>query len=571
MAKSTQKKVSGADLPTPAHGCLFATKAWGLRMLRAAKNLLAGLEKYKREEEWNNAALLGQSISELWRHEDTSMGLIAGKVHNLRLASGRLDGIVIPAGRVFSFWKHVGRPTRRRRFALGRELREGCIIPTTGGGLCQLSNAIYDAATRSGLEIIERHRHTAIIPGSLAEVNRDATVFWNYVDLRIRAPFTWQLSVSMNTGILAVKILSLSEAILPGGESEQQRAPDALGDCTQCGRTDCYLHVGDIPLPERRTWLVTGEEFPEFEVWRGENIAGNDKIVSCADRGFGARCMNFYSRVCRRYHLYRRHPLPVAQNSRFKRAARFLSRKLDESDTYLIIPQDILPWLQMSGELRGRRYEVLMNALPISEIERRLDKAISLHPNIFPLTNFRAAGIFIRAEQDALAGACKLISPHEEIIRTAGNRGLRLPWIISIPGSNRKPSGRGEFRIMLAAPSLARKGVYTLRESLKDIPFRATLVLPPRKPEAPNIWDGLNVEHALSMAEGVTRADIVVLPAWIEHQPRGLLFAAALGKTIIATPECGLPGDILWTSVTAGDVEGLRQAIIAAAHSMTIK
>ena len=403
MAKSTQKKVSGADLPTPSHGFLFATKAWGLRTLRATKNLLAGLKKYRPEEEWNNAAILGKSSSELWRYEDTAMGLTAGKVHNLRLASRELDGIVIPAGEVFSFWKHVGRPTGHRRFALGRELREGCIIPTTGGGLCQLSNAIYDAATRAELEIVERHRHTAVIPGSLAEADRDATVFWNYVDLRLRAPFAWQLIVSMNTSLLDVKILSLGKAALPNGEPNQQRSPDALGDCTQCGRTDCYLHVGDIPLPERKTWMVTGEEFPEFEAWRRENIKGNDKIISCADRDLGARWMNFYSRVCRRYHLYGKHPLPVAQNSRFKRAARFLAGKLDESDTYLIIPQDLLPWLQMSGELRGRRYEVLMNALPISEIERRLDTAITLHPDIFPLTNYRSEAAFTRAEENALS------------------------------------------------------------------------------------------------------------------------------------------------------------------------
>ncbi|MDR2497973.1 MAG: VanW family protein [Tannerellaceae bacterium] len=566
MAKSTQKKVSGADLPTPAQGFFFEIKAWGLRIARTVKDLLGGITSYGREEGWDDAVLLGKSSSELWHDKDTAMGLTAGKVHNLRLASARLDGIVVPAGQVFSFWKQLGRLTERRRFALGRELREGCIIPTTGGGICQLSNAIYDAASRAGLEIIERHRHTAVIAGSLAEIDRDATVFWNYIDLRLRAPFAWQLCVKMNAGSLTVSILSRSGAMAPGGEPKERRAPDALGDCTQCGRTDCYLHVGDIPLPERKTWLVTGEEFPEFQAWRMQSISANDKTISCTDQTFRARWMNFGSRAWRRYHLYRRHPLPIAQYSRFERAARFLASKLDESDTYLIIPQDLLPWLQMFGELRGRRYEVLMNALPISEIERRLDQAIAQHPDILPLTNYRAAVSFTRAEQEALAGACKLISPHEEILRTAGIRGQRLPWILPSPSESAAKAANleEELRIMLAAPSLARKGVYSLREALQELPFRTRLIALPGKPEAPNIWKGLEVDYALSMADGIAMADIVVLPAWIEHQPRGLLLAIALGKPVIATPECGLPAEMPWISVAAGDIAGLRQAIIVA-------
>ena len=65
----------------------------------------------------------------------------------------------------------------------GRELREGCIIPVVGGGLCQFECALTYAALSAGFEIIERHAHTQVIPLT-REVARDATVFWNYVDLR---------------------------------------------------------------------------------------------------------------------------------------------------------------------------------------------------------------------------------------------------------------------------------------------------------------------------------------------------------------------------------------------------
>ena len=47
-------------------------------------------------------------------------------------------------------------------------------MPSIGGGLCQLSNAIYDVALRAGLQVVERHRHTQVVPGSLAESLQEA-------------------------------------------------------------------------------------------------------------------------------------------------------------------------------------------------------------------------------------------------------------------------------------------------------------------------------------------------------------------------------------------------------------
>ncbi|MDV6235072.1 VanW family protein [Leptospira ellisii] len=74
-------------------------------------------------------------------------------------------------------------------FVLGRGIREGCIIPSIAGGICKISNALYDVAVRSGFEVLERHRHSFVIPGSLAEQNGDTTVKWNSIYLRFRSGF----------------------------------------------------------------------------------------------------------------------------------------------------------------------------------------------------------------------------------------------------------------------------------------------------------------------------------------------------------------------------------------------
>lgn len=109
----------------------------------------------------------------------------AGKIANLRVACEALDGLRLAPGAVFSFWRQIGRPTRARGYVEGRMLQSGTLSPAVGGGLCQLSTALYEVALQANLTILERHAHSRIVPGpNAAKAGRDATVAWNYVDLR---------------------------------------------------------------------------------------------------------------------------------------------------------------------------------------------------------------------------------------------------------------------------------------------------------------------------------------------------------------------------------------------------
>ncbi len=113
----------------------------------------------------------------------------AGKIANLRVACAAIDGLRLAPGEVFSFWRQIGRPTRARGYVEGRMLQSGALSPAVGGGLCQLSTALYEIALQANLTILERHAHSRIVPGpNAARAGRDATVAWNYVDLRFASP-----------------------------------------------------------------------------------------------------------------------------------------------------------------------------------------------------------------------------------------------------------------------------------------------------------------------------------------------------------------------------------------------
>lgn len=90
------------------------------------------------------------------RGED--MALQRSKVTNLRLAAARLDGLTLRPGETLSFWRAVGKPTRRRGYVEGMILRNGRVASGVGGGLCQMTNLLYWMTLHTPLTVTERWR-----------------------------------------------------------------------------------------------------------------------------------------------------------------------------------------------------------------------------------------------------------------------------------------------------------------------------------------------------------------------------------------------------------------------------
>jgi vancomycin resistance protein VanW len=135
------------------------------------------------------------------------------KVVNLTLAARKIDGRVLAPGDSFSFWDAVGPTSRRRGYVDGMTLIDGEISSAIGGGLCQISNALYWTALHLGMTITERHRHSFdCFPDSYRAVpfGAGATVFYNYVDLRFcnTTPETYRLKVTLDDEHLRIAVFS---------------------------------------------------------------------------------------------------------------------------------------------------------------------------------------------------------------------------------------------------------------------------------------------------------------------------------------------------------------------------
>ena len=129
------------------------------------------------------------SVQLALRHPIRKSDRWEGKLHNLKLAATRIDGVVIEPGRLFSFWALVGKPEVSNGFTVGRSIRSDQITADVGGGLCQLSGLIYELALKGGLQIAERFPHTQDLyteETRFTPLGMDATVVWGHKDLRFR-------------------------------------------------------------------------------------------------------------------------------------------------------------------------------------------------------------------------------------------------------------------------------------------------------------------------------------------------------------------------------------------------
>ncbi len=118
---------------------------------------------------------------------------LANKQHNFRVAARQVNAVTLQPRQVFSFWKTIGNPTEGKGFKKGRNLVNGQVSETFGGGLCQLSGIIYHTSLVAGLAIVERHNHSVDLYANgeprFTPLGADATVAFGYKDLRVENPF----------------------------------------------------------------------------------------------------------------------------------------------------------------------------------------------------------------------------------------------------------------------------------------------------------------------------------------------------------------------------------------------
>lgn len=105
------------------------------------------------------------------------------RVTNIKITCSRISNTIVKAHEEFSFCEVVGQPSSSDGYKEAHAIVDGEIVNAIGGGNCQVSTTIYNAAKKiDGVEITERHEHGKDV--GYIEMGKDATVAYDYLDLK---------------------------------------------------------------------------------------------------------------------------------------------------------------------------------------------------------------------------------------------------------------------------------------------------------------------------------------------------------------------------------------------------
>lgn len=105
------------------------------------------------------------------------------RVTNIKITCSRISDTIVKAHEEFSFCEVAGQPSSEDGYKEAHAIVDGEVVNAIGGGNCQVSTTIYNAAKAiDGVEIAERHEHGKDV--GYIEMGKDATVAYDYLDLK---------------------------------------------------------------------------------------------------------------------------------------------------------------------------------------------------------------------------------------------------------------------------------------------------------------------------------------------------------------------------------------------------
>ena len=101
----------------------------------------------------------------------------ANRNYNMALACTKLDGYRMEPGQQFEWYSVVGIANKENGYKIATVISGGKYVDGYGGGVCQVSSALYNAVLKQGLQVDKVYHHS--IPSSYVAEGYDATVSWS--------------------------------------------------------------------------------------------------------------------------------------------------------------------------------------------------------------------------------------------------------------------------------------------------------------------------------------------------------------------------------------------------------
>lgn len=106
------------------------------------------------------------------------------RTHNIKIAASSASHVLVKPGETFSLNKIMGPRLAKFGYKEAKVIINNELVPGIGGGVCQVSSTLYNAALLSNMGIVERRSHS--LPSSYIPLGRDATISENYIDFKFQ-------------------------------------------------------------------------------------------------------------------------------------------------------------------------------------------------------------------------------------------------------------------------------------------------------------------------------------------------------------------------------------------------
>lgn len=124
-----------------------------------------------------------RSIKDVLGSYSTNFGdSSTGRAKNVTTATGKIDGTILYPGEQFSVYDAIEPLDASGGYELAGAYENGTTVESYGGGVCQVSTTLYNAAIRAELEITQRSNHSMLV--SYVQPSMDAAIAGTYKDLK---------------------------------------------------------------------------------------------------------------------------------------------------------------------------------------------------------------------------------------------------------------------------------------------------------------------------------------------------------------------------------------------------
>lgn len=132
---------------------------------------------------------------------------------NLELAAEKINGAILSPGEEFSYNTTVGARTISSGYKEAKIYSNGKVVDGIGGGICQISSTLYNAAMLANLSITKRYNHQFLT--SYVAPGLDATVVYGVKDLKFVNSRSYPIKIEMkvSNGIVYCSFYGIKEDI----------------------------------------------------------------------------------------------------------------------------------------------------------------------------------------------------------------------------------------------------------------------------------------------------------------------------------------------------------------------